>query len=437
MSIESSILWLIDYISGKQNSLSAKHTAYYLSTESIFCASLLVLALSITGVLTFLELMSVYITFIFFSIFTYVLLISRKQSDTPAVAEFKPSSIVFVILLSLIPSVFGYAVRDSILTVSIALSSLLIYVVILQHRNKRYFGVPEFFVNKYSDSQSEWIEASVALEKSMEYMKNGNRFRSYYWSLRAENSYMEAAKIDKLYLRDTAVEFATASSMISAAMMSDKNNRNIYKNEAYITLSRAIEKSRNHLCDNCGRQMHSGNIFKTDSNGDRVEYCGHCRVRSSRSTVTQSRGNRNKRTQKASRHSTSTHHDNRGEKYERGYPNENSDNRTKEEKKRHKRQDKWEKWQKTAHRNSKKNHQKGSKKDRDTKNGEEDKRNSEITMEESLDILNLSEDVESKREVTDAYRKRVKKVHPDVGGEAEDFKEAKKARDEVLEYIES
>lgn len=436
MNIDDSILWLIDYIADTQNSLSAKHTAYYLSTESMFFGSLLLLVLSITGILTFLELISLYTTFIFFSLFTYILLISRKQSDSPAVAEFKPSSMVFVILLSLIPSIFGYAVRDSIATVSIALSSLLIYVVILQHRNKRYLGVSEFFVNKYSDSQSEWIEASVALEKAMTYMKNGDRFRSYYWALRAENSYMDAAKIDRLYLRDTAVEFATASSMVSAAMISEKNNRSMYKNEAYMALSRAIEKSRDQLCDNCGRQMHSGNIFETDSDGTKVEYCGHCRIRNSKNTVKQSRENRNRGTRRTSRHSDSAYYDGSDE-YERGYPGGNSDDRTKEEKKRHKRQDKWEEWQRTAHRSSKKSYQKGSRKDRDTSDKEGDKIDSEITIEESLDILNLSDNVDSEREVTDAYRNRVKEVHPDVGGKAEDFKKAKKARDEVLEYIDA
>jgi hypothetical protein len=182
--------------------------------------------------------------------------------------------------------------------------------------------------------------------------------------------------------------------------------------------------------------MHSGNIFETDSDGTKVEYCGHCRIKNNKSTVKQSRENRNKKTQRTSRHSDSTYYGD-SDGYERGYPGGNSDDRTKDEKKRHKRQEKWEEWQRTAHRSSKKNYQTGSRKDRDTSNKEENKRDSEITIEESLDILNLSDDVDSEREVTDAYRDRVKEVHPDVGGEAEDFKKAKKARDEVLEYIDA
>lgn len=100
--------------------------------------------------------------------------------------------------------------------------------------------------------------------------------------------------------------------------------------------------------------------------------------------------------------------------YTEGYPEHNSNDRTRDE-----------------------NRQIGDGKDGDTSSKEENMIDTEISVEESLDILDLSDDVDSEKEVINAYRARVKDSHPDVGGEAEDFDKTKKARDEVLEYIDT
>lgn len=434
MNLKKIVLALVKLVASKQNSLTAKHTAYYLAVESFIYGSFLTVLISFTGLIEILELISIYSSFLLFSLSTYIILISRKESDSPAVAEFNLSSVAIILLLSLIPSLFGYGVRQSIAPISITVVSLLLYILVLQYRNRRYLGVPEFFVNKYSESQSDWIEASVALEKAMMHMEN-NRFRAYYWALRAENSYRSAARIDKLYLRDIAMEFATVSSMISAAMISEKHHEHMYISEAYLTLSRAIEKSREQLCDNCGRQMHTGNIFETDKDGDRVEYCTHCRISSSNNTVKQSRENRSRRAERKSRHSkTNVSEDS---DVDRGYPGAGKDDESREEKKRRKRKQKWEEWQRTAHRNTRKSYSKGSRKERRTsdKSNKKSEENEKLTVGESLEILGLSEDVSEISAVTDAFRERVKDVHPDVGGDAEEFKKAKRAREEVIEHI--
>jgi hypothetical protein len=427
-------LSLVKFVANKQNSLTAKHTAYYLAVESFIYGSLLTVFVSFTGLITTLELVSTYGSFLLFSLSTYIVLISRKESDSPAVAEFNLSSVATILLLSLIPSLFGYGVRQSIAPISITLVSLLLYVLILQYRNRRYLGVSEFFVNKYSESQSDWIEASVALEKAMMHMED-NRFRSYYWALRAEHSYRSAAKIDRLYLRDIAMEFATVSSMISSAMISEKHHKHMYISEAYLTLSRAIEKSREQLCDNCGRQMHTGNIFETDSDGDKVEYCTHCRISSSNNTVTQSRENRGRRAEQKSRHSKTNVGEGSG--VDRGYPGAGKNDKSTEERKRTERKQKWEEWQRTAHRNTRGNYSKGSKKEqkREDKDEKQSSENEELTIEESLKILDLSENVDDVSAVTDAFRERVKDVHPDVGGDDAEFKKAKRAREEIIRNI--
>lgn len=59
----------------------------------------------------------------------------------------------------------------------------------------------------------------------------------------------------------------------------------------------------------------------------------------------------------------------------------------------------------------------------------------DISFDKACAILNLSQPINSNKDVHDAYRSIVTEVHPDVGGSAEEFKKVKKARDKLAREV--
>ena len=417
-SIKSKVgLSVVRYIASVQQSLSAKHTAYYLGFESFIYGFVATISLFFLDLTVASELFFMLMSYLVFSVSTYVVLIARKDSKTPAVAEMNLKTVFILFGISVMPLVFAYSVRDSTLVVFVGIISLLIYLLALQYRNQRYLEVSEFFVNRYSKAYAEWVEASVALEKSLTHA-DSNRIRSYYWALRAENSYQRAAVADSLELRDIAAEFASASSMVSAAMLASSGYRSMYMNEAYSSLGRAIEKSKDQLCDNCDRQVHIGSIPTHNTSEETDNLCSHCRM--SNTSVTEEY-----------RSTSSRDEPDRKSRY--------GEETSREERQRQERKEKWAEWQKGAHRKGSKNYRKSRSSSSPNSSGNKTEASIEADMSisESCDVLGLSKDeIEDISQVTSAFRRQVKQVHPDAGGSEEAFKRAKQARDSLVKYIE-
>lgn len=73
---------------------------------------------------------------------------------------------------------------------------------------------------------------------------------------------------------------------------------------------------------------------------------------------------------------------------------------------------------------------------RTSKTNTRSKRNELDNIDEYKSILGLDGKID-KQSVNDAFRNKMKSVHPDVGGSAEEFKDVKEARERLLDHLDS
>lgn len=386
------VFYTIKKIATLQQFLSAKHTAYYLSSESLFFGILTAVSAYLIGLVTTAEVIFLFCSFLVFSVFSYVILKIRKDKAEPAVAQINLRTILFLLFVSSIPLISSYAVEKSILPTVIGFVSLVFYILALQYRNGRYRGENKFFVNKYSNSYNEWVEASVALDKTIKNIED-NKYKSYYWSLQAEESYLRAAKADTLELREIAMDFSSVAGMFSDSIRKNKRSDGTNTEDPYKSLKEAVRKSKDQICDNCGQQLYIGSISTTERYGGR-DFCDHCKI-----------SNKDKSNSYSRKQESHTY----GKK-----ENQNSNNQ-------------------------KKTQDYSSSKSSSTKDKNDSSKSSNSVTNQKLkpyyEELGISEDTKDISKVKAAFREKVKETHPDAGGSPEDFRRIKEAKNKIIESL--
>lgn len=398
IGILKSILYeVVRLISLFQNRLSAKHTAYYISIESLFFGILSTFILTIIFKLSVVDIVTSMSTFILYSIIVYIILYSRSKPNSPSIVELNKYAIIIIFSISQLPVLFSYQITESSILIPIS-GIILVYTVILINRNRKYLKEPEFFVNDYSKVYDYWVEGSVCLENAIDNMQKNNNIRTYYWGLRSEWTYNIITNNESMQFQVIASELSTASNIISASAISNnKNDKNIYINEAYRALSEALDSSYDQICDNCGRQLRAGSIYGYEKKDN---ICSNCNKISDYGSLNVDEKNVSDAKRDKNR-------------YEDKYNNK------KREKKKF---------------NNRRKREKRKYRSSNSKNSD-DKDNLNASTKNSLEILGLDKDV-NVRQLKKSYRKKVKKAHPDSGGSAEKFKEVNEAYNTVRNYIE-
>lgn len=400
------IFKILRLIAKTQESVSEKHTAYYILLESAilgFTISIIFTIINLNIILFLLPMSS----FLILGSFAYIILVSRSQNN-PAIIELNKYVILVLIFTSHIPIIFYYSINYNILNSVLISLSIFTYILNLQIRNKKYLKESEFFTNKYSKTYGSWINSSIKLEKAIRNLENKNELLSYYWSLRAEWNYNRITYYETLQFKEIASELSTASNLISAASLADQGYQ-IYRSEIYKTLGNAFELTNNKICDKCGKQLQVGNIYNYDNDKN---LCNSCKRMKSVSV-----GSNNK--QKTS-------------SYKRPFWNSSNFNgRVNEEKKEDEEEYTYNREQYTD-----KNAKYSGRRTSRSQNKNNKKQNTNKNIDKYFEILDISKDA-SMSELKTSYRKKVKQTHPDSGGSPKQFKKIKKAYNKVRPKIES
>lgn len=396
------IFKILRLIAKTQESVSEKHTAYYILLESTVIG--LVLSLILVSIeLSIATFLLPILSFLVLGFFAYIILLSRSQNN-PAIIELNRYVIIILIFTSHLPIIFYYFIEYDMLKSSLTALAIFAYILNLQVRNKKYIKESEFFANRYSKTYGSWINASIKLEKAIRNIENENELLSYYWSLRAEWNYNRITYNETLGFKKIASKLSTASNLISAASLARKGYR-VYRSEIYKTLSEAFELTNDKICDKCGNQLQVGSIH----NYNNENLCDACKRMKSSSV-----GSRNKQTSS----------------YKRPFWNSSDFKRRSnkdEEKEQSSTYNKEQYTDKNTHHRSRRTSRSRNKQDR--------KQNDNKELDKHFKILDISPDA-SMSELKTSYRKKVKQTHPDAGGSPEQFKKIKKAYNKVKPKIE-
>lgn len=409
-NIRKSILFrIIRLISKIQESTMAKHTAYYILTESILLG-MIISAFNMSTNLAISNLILSFASYFLFGLSSYVILISRSK-NTPAIVELNKYISFILIFISHIPVAFLYFITYNPNSVIVVSSSIIIYTIILIRRNKKYLEDTEFFVNKYSSIQGSWIEASVKLEKSIKHIEKNRLIRSYYWGLRSEWTYNRITRKEALEFKEIAAELSAVGNLISAAALS--GDVNVYKKDIYKTLESAFSMTNKQICSKCNQQLQIGSIHHYEKKDN---LCNNCdRINDSINKQTRSK-KRDPFWEKYSKENLS--------KEKRKTSSDNT------RKKRRERRRNSKSYRKRRRRKSKKS------KNNNTNKTEQSKNNTKDKIEKYLDVLELNQNP-TVSELKESYRKKVKQTHPDSGGSPEQFKKVKNAYTKLKENIDN
>lgn len=390
-NIKYILFTVIRYLSYIQNRLSARHTAYYIATESFTIGIISTIILIFYGI-SIIQVVTSISTFFIFSFVIYLILYARSKPNSPAIIEINKYIIVILLFLSQIPVIFSYTVTRSVIVLPIS-AVIFIYTILLINRNKKYTNGSEFFVNQYSDVYDNWVEASVCLENAIKNMDTDNDFRTYYWGLRAEWLYNNIVHREKLQFRIISSELSTASNIISASAIADsKSDKDIYKNEAYRALSEAKQSAKKQICDNCKNQLKGGSIYGYE---EKNNICSNCNKMNSFGSI--------------------------------GVNKTQSHNRTQNKKETENIYE--DKYQNSDYGEQRSENYKYRKRNRKNKNEELDKE-----VKDAFDIFDVDKNI-NLSELKEVYREKVKYSHPDSGGSAKEFKKVNDAYNIIRDYI--
>lgn len=316
--------------------------------------------------------------------------------------EFSFKITILCILLALIPVGIVYYQYGQVATVGISAIALSAYGGSLYTRSRKYLGERKFYTDTYSNTSQEWEMASVSLEKAIEQEEKENDYRAYYWSMRAASYYEEIVeKEERLSLREAASAYSAGCEFLSVSIFTEGNESYSFYSAAEESFDRARSKLSERICDNCGRRRKINRCERVIGEDEkRYVYCDNCRrSKETSSTSTGQDRSQKRKSQRKSHRQSKAGSSGKKRKSRKG--------------------------EKTSRERGNSNNTKGQ----DTKAKQ---RNDGLSREEALKILCIDEENPSDDKVHEAFRKEVKKSHPDTGGSEEEFKKVKRAREKLI-----
>lgn len=391
-----------------RSTISPIQTAKYLSIESaVFGVFSIVFMLYMRVTDPIIYALTV-IFFIIISVSFYVLNQPERRDYPTRVLDISYFTYILTGILFASLSI-GYSIWSKLRPesyIGVILGSLYLFSII--YRSRKYQGERDYFTDSFSKANRDWERASVALEQALS-TKDDNIKESFYWAKKAEGIYEGIIEDEeRVTYRDAANAFSVASNFVSASMFTkSKRSYSLWK-AAENSIEQAMDFLSFRVCDNCGRKKPLDDCKAFIDDGERVVVCQNC--------VQQQKANKRKRDNSSNK--TGSYQQRR--------------NRSSEENKSQNRNDRNQ-----QNRSQHKNRTKSKSRDNNSNKYSTPRqtKNKDMDVSKALEALHLDEMPNDTSKVHSAFRDRVKEVHPDIGGSAEEFKEVKKAREYLVNKI--
>lgn len=298
--------------------------------------------------------------------------------------------------LSLIPfsTLYIVPVTQAIILVLI---STIVYTFSLYVRSKKYLKERYYFTNPHGQNSTSWYYASLYLEKGIKHEEDENPFRAYYWSRKSEKEYKKITETEnRHFLQKGARELKEISGFINELIFADDNEKSAY----YSAINNSIKNTNKYfsrrLCDKCGEEKQVSEVYSKNVDGKNRIFCQECYKKEKQK---QKQKQREKQKQKQRR--------NKSYSNKRNQRNSQSTN-------------------KSNNRNT------GSK--NNNKQRKQPQQESRMSVKKACSVLNIEKPFDES-DVSTAYKKQVKKTHPDVGGSEEEFKKTQEAKNVLIDNL--
>lgn len=343
-----------------------------------------------------------------------IYLMTESDSRGDPTETMKISSVKYIILSAVFVIgilSYGYTQEQLTLIYYISTGVFAMYTASVVKRSQKYEEDRDYFTDQYSSANKDWKRASVALEMALD-SREENVNQSYFWAKRAESIYEGIIeKEDRVMQREAAGAFATACGFVAASVFTESNESySLWK-----AAEKSIQQARNllsvRICDMCGQKKPVENCTGSLEDGERKVYCQRCIDRQQKknrrqASHQQQETNSDGYTRKDSTRRNRSSNDNSSNSSSNGT---NSTSRTR------------------SSNSTNSNRSQDSNEDRSSVTKKND--SEQMTTEEALQVLDLKTEPNSASGVHEAFRSKVKKAHPDMGGSEEKFREVKKARE--------
>lgn len=276
-----------------------------------------------------------------------------------------------------------------------------------QYKEERWY-----YIHDFSPYKHYWVEASVAFELGHKNRKERNDYRAYYFFKEAHKLYQWLSEQEERHTySEVARLHGEAAQEYSEVAYCDENEREYHSMIGEEFIQEAVEELSYRRCDKCKEAKPTEQIHQIldDNRYEDMLYCDSC-------------------------YYEGVEHEDENLSDSEVEQEEPMDEETYAEQGR---DDEWKDVDDEARENTRTSNTSSSSRSRSESNSRSQSsvtQSGEITVDEACSILGLERPFEEE-EIANAFRKQIKKAHPDKGGTKEEFKRVKAARTRLNRYM--